>query len=183
MQLTMPIIFCLRAQEVPLHLGGGWKVQQDKNFLYEWTVALTLHPDTPGMPRYDMVDAKKKPLWKVQDQHRHLFPEGQLITAEAGAALQAWRMTDAAVATTSVVRTVEPPTPQEIADALIEKFEACETQAALDATAADDLHKRQIAWLEKKHPELAAQVSVALKAAAHGFSKPSFAPAGDGVGA
>jgi hypothetical protein len=91
MQLTMPVIFCLRAKDVADHLGGGWKVEQDRRFMFEWTVGLTLHPDTPGMPRYDMVDAKKKPLWKVQDQHRQLFPEGQLIGEEAGAALQAWR--------------------------------------------------------------------------------------------
>jgi hypothetical protein len=91
LQLTIPIIFCLRTNEVADHLGGGWKVEQDKRFLYEWTVGLTLHPDTPGMPRYDMVDAKRKPLWKVQDQHRHLFPEGKLIGEEAGAGLAAWR--------------------------------------------------------------------------------------------
>ena len=91
MQLTIPIIFCLRANEVADHLGGGWKVEQDKRFLYEWTVGLTLHPDTPGMPRYDMVDAKRKPLWKVQEQHRSLFPEGKLIGEEAGAGLAAWR--------------------------------------------------------------------------------------------
>lgn len=94
-QCTMPIIFCLRANEVPKHLAGNvdgrWKVEQDKRFLYEWTVSLTLHPDTPGMPRYDLEDAKGKPLWKVQDQHRHLFPEGKLIGEEAGAALAAWR--------------------------------------------------------------------------------------------
>ncbi len=64
-QRTIPIIFCLRAGEVAKHLAGGqegrWKVQQDKKFLYEWTVALTLLPDTPGMPRYDVLDAKGKP--------------------------------------------------------------------------------------------------------------------------
>ena len=95
-QCTIPIIFCLRANEVPEHLGGGWKVEQDKRFLYEWTVGLTLHPDTPGRPRFDLVDAKRKPLWKVQEQHWHLFPEGELIGEEAGAALQAWRNSTAA---------------------------------------------------------------------------------------
>lgn len=95
-QCTIPIIFCLRANEVPDHLGGGWKVEQDKRFLYEWTVGLTLHPETPGQPRFDLYDAKKKPLWKVQEQHRHLFPEGKLIGEEAGAALQAWRNSDVA---------------------------------------------------------------------------------------
>jgi hypothetical protein len=166
-QRTIPIIFCLRATEVAKHLAGGaenrWKVQQDRKFLYEWTVALTLHPDTPGMPRYDMADAKNKPLWKVQDQHRHLFPEGKLITSDAGAALQAWRMTDAARATTSVDRTSTPPTPDEIADALIDRFAETEGLDHHNSIADDDLVKRQVAWLEKKHPELAAKVSVAVR--------------------
>ena len=91
LQLTIPIIFCIRAHEVAEHLGGGWKIDQDKRFMFEWTVGLTLHPDTPGMPRYDMVDAKRKPLWKVSDIHRHLFPEGKLIGEDAGAGLAAWR--------------------------------------------------------------------------------------------
>lgn len=99
-QCTMPIIFCLRANPVSKHLAGNvdgrWKVEQDKKFLYEWTVSLTLHPNTPGMPRYDMEDFQGKPLWKVQEQHRHIFPEGKLIGEEAGAALQAWRNSGAA---------------------------------------------------------------------------------------
>lgn len=162
-QRTIPIIFCLRAGEVAEHLGGGWKVQQDKKFLYEWTVALTLHPETPGMPRYDMVDHKKKPLWKIQDQHRHLFPERQLIGIEAGAGLQAWRFSDAARASTSVDRTPTPPTPDEIADGLIDRFAETENLDHHNSIADDDLVKRQITWLEKKHPELAARVDVSVR--------------------
>ncbi len=169
-QRTIPIIFCLRAGEVAEHLGGGWKVQQDRKFLYEWTVSLTLHPDTPGMPRYDMVDAKKKPLWKVQDQHRHLFPERHLITVDAGAGLQQSRFSDAAHASTSVDRTQTPPTPDEIADALVDRFAESESLDHHNSIADDDLVKRQIAWLEKKHPELATKVSAAQRAsiAKHG---------------
>jgi hypothetical protein len=173
-QRTMPIIFCLRANEVAEHLGGGWKVQQDKKFLYEWTVALTLHPDTPGMPRYDMVDAKRKPLWKVQDQHRHLFPERKLITADAGAALQAWRMTDAARATTTVDRTSIPPTPEEIADGLVDRFAETEGLDFHNALVEDDLVKRQIAWLEKKHPALYAKVDASVRGSIGRHGKVTF---------
>lgn len=158
LQLTIPIIFCLRANEVAPHLGGGWKVDQDKRFMYEWTVGLTLHPDTPGMPRYDMVDAKRKPLWKVQEQHRHLFPEGKLITAEAGAGLQAWRNSDLARTSTSINRAPPPPTPAEITTGLVERFNATESRIGYDALMADDLVRRQMAWLATKHPDLAADV-------------------------
>ena len=160
-QRTIPIIFCLRANEVPDHLGGGWKVDQDKKFLYEWTVALTLHPDSPGMPRYDMVDAKKKPLWKVQDQHRHLFPEGKLITREAGAALQQWRNTDTARATTTVNREVAPPTPEEVKEALVARFEMADAADDLAAIELDELASKQIAWLAKKHPALGEEIEIA----------------------
>lgn len=166
-QRTIPIIFCLRANEVAEHLGGGWKVQQDKKFIFEWTVALTLHPDTPGMPRFDMVDAKKKPLWKVQQQHRHLFPEGKLITPDVGAALQEWRFSDSARATTSVDRTSTPPTPDELADSIIERLADTESLDHHNSIADDDIVKKQIAWLERKHPELAAKVDTAIKESVH----------------
>ena len=161
LQLTIPIIFCLRANPVADHLGGGWRVDQDRKFLYEWTVGLTLHPETPGMPRYDMFDAKKKPLWKVQEQHKHLFPEGKLITAEAGAALQAWRNTDLARKTTSVNREPEPPTPEEIADALSGRFEDVTTAEDLDAIGADEKARTQFQRLLKQRPELGARVDEA----------------------
>jgi hypothetical protein len=173
-QRTIPIIFCLRAGEVARHLAGGvegrWKVVQDKKFLYEWTFALTLLPDTPGMLGYDVLDAKGKPLYKVQDQHRHLFPEGKLITSDAGAALQAWRMTDAARASTSVDRTPPPPTPDEIAEILVDRFGETESLDHHNAIANDDLAKKQIAWMEAKHPELWTKVNAASRAslAKHG---------------
>ena len=138
MQLPMPIIFCLRAKDVPDHLGGGWKVEQDKRFMFEWTVGLTLHPDTPGMPRYDLVDAKKKPLWKVQDQHRALFPDGKLIGEDAGAALQAWRNSEAARALGSAA--VERPKrtfAEWLAD-LEDDLSIADSQEAIDARAGRD---------------------------------------------
>lgn len=132
LQMTMPIIFCLRANEVSPHLGGGWKVEQDKRFLYEWTIGLTLHPDTPGMPRYDLVDNKKLPLWKVPAIHRGLFPENQLITEAAGEALQAWRNSDAArSAGSAAVREESKRTADEWFADLTETLSECETRAAL----------------------------------------------------
>jgi hypothetical protein len=89
LQRKIPIIFCLRAEEKfdeffrPL----GWVPQQDKRFIFEWTVSLTLSPARPGEPDYDLPH-------KLQDQHRPLFPEGQKLTAAAGAALWAWACGD-----------------------------------------------------------------------------------------
>lgn len=137
LQLTIPIIFCLRANEVAEHLGGGWKVEQDKRFLYEWTIGLTLHPATPGVPRFDMVDAKKMPLWKVPDIHRHLFPEKQVIGEDAGAALQAWRNSaDARSAGSAAIKTERKPTVGEWLEDLKETLDECPTEEAVDAIAA-----------------------------------------------
>lgn len=134
MQMTMPIIFCLRANEVADHLGGGWKVEQDKRFLYEWTIGLTLHPGTPGEPRFDLKDAKKNPLWKVPEIHRHLFPEGKFITEEAGAALQAWRNSSGARDMGSAAVKVEKR--QTFAEWLAEIEEALAECATADAVEA-----------------------------------------------
>jgi hypothetical protein len=100
LQRKIPIIFCLRAEEKfddnfrPL----GWIPQQDKRFIFEWTVSLTLSPARPGEPDYDLPH-------KLQDQHRPLFPEGKKLTASAGAALWAWACGD-----------LPPPAPSTEAD-------------------------------------------------------------------
>lgn len=174
LQLTMPVIFCLRSNEVALHLGGGWKVEQDKRFLYEWTVGLTLHPEAPGMPRYDLVDAKKKPLWKVNDHHRHLFPEKTLIGEEAGAALQAWRNSDDARSLGSAaVQEARPLTPEEWLTNLEDTLDECETHPAIDGVAA---RYDVVEALEKAPPVYKKKVEALIaKARARVDAIPAFA--------
>jgi hypothetical protein len=107
LQLRIPIIFCIRANLVVETDDDGvkkperWKPDQDKRFIYEWTVSFTLHPDTPGKPRYDMPH-------KCEEQHRHLFPAGQFITREAGAGLWKWANSGASIPS-------EPATPKATA--------------------------------------------------------------------
>ena len=174
-QCTIPIIFCLRANEVPIHLGGGWKVEQDKRFLYEWTVGLTLHPDTPGMPRYDMVDAKKKPLWKVQDQHRALFPERTLIGEEAGAALAAWRNSAEARAAGSAAVAERRMTYAEWMSDLEEALSIAETSEAVEAIAArDSVQKALEAGSEKVKYRVNELIKAALDRVEQGEA-PTFA--------
>lgn len=101
LQARCHIIFCLRADEkirilkpgdelpngerarkteiVPL----GWTPICEKRFMYEMTLSLTLRPDMPGRPQFDLPH-------KMQDQHRHMFPAGEFITRRAGAELAAW---------------------------------------------------------------------------------------------
>lgn len=96
LQARCHIIFCLRADEkiriVAPSKDNGWKTQIEqlgwvpiceKRFMYEMTLSLTLRPDNPGKPNFDLPH-------KIQDQHRHMFPEGEFITRMTGAALAVW---------------------------------------------------------------------------------------------
>lgn len=95
LQSAMPMLFCIRSNEVPKHLASGregtWKAEQDARFLYEWTFSLTLHPNTPGMPRYDLKTKDGEAAWKMPDFLLPHFPEGSYVTEEAGEAITRWR--------------------------------------------------------------------------------------------
>lgn len=97
LQVRAHIIFCLRADEkiaiekqrdergrertvvTPL----GWMPICEKRFMFEMTASFTLIPSAPGIPQFDLPH-------KLQDQHRTMFPSGQSIGEQAGAALAAW---------------------------------------------------------------------------------------------
>ena len=181
-QLSIPIIFCMRANAVPTHLckngsdkapGGAWKVEQDKRFIYEWTIGLVLHPDHAGKPRFDMVDFENKPLWKVNPEHRHLFPEGKFITEAAGEELRKWRFGEQArKAGSAAVGSIagaalddggedaaerqsfaqEPPKKRTLSQ-LVEELEAflvgCQTTAAVD----DRIAAEDVRFLLERAPE------------------------------
>jgi hypothetical protein len=97
-QSSMPVIFCIRANTVLKHYTanpraeGRWKAEQDERWIYEWTIALTLHPDTPGQPRYDLKTPKHVDAWKMPQDFAPFFPPGKFITEEAGAKIQEWRI-------------------------------------------------------------------------------------------
>lgn len=93
LQRRASMIFCLRADEkieivkdehgrtkiVPL----GWTPICEKRFMYEMTASFTLTPDKPGRPSFSLPH-------KLQEQHRHMFPEGAYIDEAAGRALAEW---------------------------------------------------------------------------------------------
>lgn len=90
LQTRAHLILCLRAEEkikmvkddrgktqiVPI----GWQPICEKNVPFEATVSCNLLDDRPGVP---------VPI-KLQDQHKHAFPEGKQISEETGAKLAAW---------------------------------------------------------------------------------------------
>jgi hypothetical protein len=94
LQSRAHLIFCLRAEEKikmardertrkTVIEDAGWTPICEKRFMYEMTISFTLRPDDPGKPQYDLPH-------KIQDQHRHIFPAGQYISAESGHLLGVW---------------------------------------------------------------------------------------------
>jgi hypothetical protein len=97
LQCRNHLIFCLRAEEkvemikdengktkfVPKasRTGlDGWIPICEKNFPFEMTASFLLTDAKPGIPQ---------PI-KLQQQHRSIFPEGQVIDEETGRRLAAW---------------------------------------------------------------------------------------------
>lgn len=108
LQARLSIIFCLRADEkirIEKHpdtgktvvVPMGWTPIAEKRFIYEMTVSITMTDVSPGRPNYSLPH-------KVQEQHRPMFPEGELIGEEAGRRLAAWARGDAPPS----VQTVDP---------------------------------------------------------------------------
>lgn len=93
LQLRASVIFCLRADEkikIAKDDRGktvieqlGWMPIAEKRFIFEMTASFTLTPTAPGIPQFDLPH-------KLQTQHRAMFPAGQTIGEQAGAALAAW---------------------------------------------------------------------------------------------
>jgi hypothetical protein len=95
LQARLHLIFCLRAdekikiervydpqkgREVTAVTPIGWQPIAEKRFMFEMTASFLLLPDKPGVP---------VPT-KLQEQHRHMFPDGRPITAETGRMLARW---------------------------------------------------------------------------------------------
>lgn len=95
LQCRAHLILCLRADE-KLKVGeatdprtrkkriefvaAGWQPICEKHFMYEMTLSMMLTDEAPGVP---------KPI-KLQEQHRHAFPDGAQIGEDAGRALASW---------------------------------------------------------------------------------------------
>ena len=98
LQAKAHIILCFRAEEkvemvknektgktevVPKKTRTGiegWVPVCEKNIPFEATCSFLMTSEAPGVPR---------PI-KLQEQHRHIFPEGLAVTRAHGAALRKW---------------------------------------------------------------------------------------------
>ena len=156
-QCRTHLIFCLRAQEkikiVKKADGKGTEIVPvgfqpitEKNFLFELTCSMMLHPERPGSPDYSLQH-------KLNDQLQQIFPNGVQIGPDAGRRLREW------------LETGEDRKPLDKAEMgvrdLIEKIQDAD-KAGLAAMMADAAVVKQISWLEKNRPDLKAKVDAAF---------------------
>ncbi|NBW18206.1 MAG: hypothetical protein EBR82_60550 [Caulobacteraceae bacterium] len=162
-QCRTHLIFCLRAQEkikiVKVMKDGkerseiqpmGFMPICEKAFMFELTGSMTMHPETPGQPRYDMQH-------KLNADLRAIFPDGKVIDAEAGKRLREW----------SSVGALRQPSDRvaEGVRELIERIQDAPTREALEAITASEEVQKQRRYLSTRRLELAAQVDDAIAAA------------------
>jgi hypothetical protein len=161
-QCRTHLIFCLRAQEkikIVDVVKNGRKTKEiqpmgfmpvcEKSLMFEMTASMTLHPETPGQPRYDTPH-------KMNDDLRAIFCEGSYIDAEAGRRLRLW-------AETGEDRPAADKAAEGVRD-LVERIQDAD-QATLTVLTMDTRIVTQRAWLATNRPELAARVDDAASAA------------------
>ena len=90
LQRRIPIIFSIRGEESVKPVPGGkpetiFKSITAKSFPFEMTVAFRLAADKKGY--LDLSDPKS---WKMEEAHREIFKDGELLVERHGAALKQW---------------------------------------------------------------------------------------------
>lgn len=170
-QCRTHLIFCLRAQEkikfekVKDERTGrekneirqmGFMPVCEKSFMFELSGSMTMHPETPGEPRYDM---QRKLNHDLQD----IFPSGQKITVDTGERLRAWAETGAD----------RPPADKEAdtTDDLIAAIQDASTLEALQRITASPNTKKWRSHLADNRPDLGDRVDAAVNAALEVFER------------
>lgn len=192
LQVRAHVILCFRAEEkiemvrddkgkmqitAKQSLTGldGWIPVCEKNLPFELTVSFLLTAARPGIPL---------PI-KLQEQHKTLFPAGQLIDEACGERLAAWARGGVVLASRETIDVATtPPTDQSAADRA-EKFAAwfiqnlakVASQTALNA--ARGKYSTEIDNVLASLPERHAAIVAAIAEKAHEFHVPEY-EMGDG---
>jgi hypothetical protein len=159
LQRRIPVVFCFRAEEKTKPVAGGkweymgWTPIGDPRFMFELTTMITLANDKPGRVNYDLPR-------KIQRQHLHLFPDGELIGEEAGQQLAAWARGD----DIGGVGPSGKSKAEQAVDTLINDLQKAKTGEEINALLAGEKAMQQIAWLLEKRPEEHARLYRAVNA-------------------
>lgn len=148
LQRRIPVIFCMRAEEkTGVGPGGkpialGWTPIGDPRFMFELTTMITLANDRPGRVNYELPR-------KIQRQHLHLFPDGELIGEDAGLQLAAWARGE----DIGGVGPAGKSKAEQAVDTLIDEVQKTKTGEEINALLAGEKNAAAITWLLQKRPE------------------------------
>ncbi len=187
LQVRAHVILCFRAEEkvemvrddkgkmqivAKQTLTGldGWVPVCEKSLPFELTVSFLLTASRPGMPL---------PI-KLQEQHKSLFPAGQLIDENCGQRLAAWaRGGVAAKADDPAAQSGAQEFPntdgvrlEKAAAWLIGKINSAPNQAVIDRLCASNA--ADIERMQATMPERHAEILSAIADKAHEFHTPSY---------
>lgn len=160
LQTRTHLIFCLRAEEKIKIVNkkvepAGFMPICEKGFMFEMSGSMTMHPETPGEPRYDLPR-------KLNDQLQAVFREGSRVTAQQGAELRLWADGGA--------ETKAPDKGAEVARGIIERVQDADGMVALELITSDEKVAAQRNWMREKRPDLAVIIDDAVSAALAIFS-------------
>lgn len=164
-QTRTHLIFCLRAQEkikfekvMNPQTGRerneirqmGFQPICEKSFMFELSGSMTMHPETPGQPRYDLPR-------KLNHELQTIFPEGKRIIAEQGARLKNWAETGAD----------RPPEDKNMMTAreMIEAVQDATTVEDLKKLTSEDEFKKRREWLKANRQHVSEKIERAVSEA------------------
>jgi AAA domain len=171
LQSRAHLIFCLRAEEkirIDEVQDGNYKKKVitpigfqpicEKGFMFEMSGSVTMHPESPGVVRYDLTH-------KLSEELQAILPHGQHITEQTGAGIRQWTEKG-----TGERRVMDKAT--EAATALIERIQDTETSDTLGSILAEQMVITQRDWLRQKRPELSTKVEAAISDKEQSFGPP-----------
>ncbi|MCX5616016.1 ATP-binding protein [Bombella sp. TMW 2.2559] len=162
-QTRTHLIFCLRAQEkikfekvINPKTGRerneirqmGFQPICEKSFMFELSGSMTMHPETPGQPRYDLPH-------KLNHELRDIFPSGKCIVAEQGSRLKNWAENG----------TDRPPEDRSMVEAreMVEAIQDAATVDALQKLTSDQGFMGLREKLRASRPRLSERVDKAVR--------------------
>ena len=168
-QTRTHLIFCLRAQEKikfeKVTDGNTGRTKNEirhlgfmpiceKSFMFELSGSMTMHPETPGEPRYDLPR-------KLNHELQAIFPAGERISFDKGLRLKHWAETGED----------RPPVDRDAEQArdLVECIQDADQEKLKNITSSAKTQKFR-KYLSDNRPDLAERVDDAVQDALDGFA-------------
>lgn len=162
LDIRMPIILSIRGEvsydaETKKEL---FKTHMQRSIGFDVTCRFRLMPSAKGI--IDITDSDK---FKMEGAHAAIFKNGQQLSEEHGAALNAWA-TNAAFASGGPQSTGASVSgkAEQAAKALIDAANKASDETELLNAHAGETETKQLAWLKDKRPELYREVNDAVAA-------------------